>query len=171
MSRPVTALAILSLAIAPIAHAAEDMGLTLHNRANTSAAPRAVGAQASVTLRLGDRRTVRDAEKVTLAFAAGPILSVPAPNSIAREHRRVAALATFKIRPGYSTSLDLGGKRLATSYTRLGAAEGEEEQQEKPKKKQSPGDKIAWVAAVAGGVMVLLVGAAAIALAANGPTD
>ena len=166
MQRFSSAIAILALIGSSTAQAATDMGLTLHQGARTSASHSGVGAQASVTVRLGDRRVVRDSEKVMLGVAAGPMLAIPARQSIAGGRRAVAGLASISMKPGYSSTFSFAGQPVLQSYTRLGAAEdgAQSDGAPKQKKKQGTGDKIAWVAAVAGGVMVVLVGVAAIAL-------
>lgn len=173
MTRTASALAILALIGSSTAQAAQDMGLTLHNGPRASAPRGGVGAQASVTIRLGDRRTVRESEKVMLGIAAGPMLAIPSRNSAAGERRAIAGLASFTLKPGYSSTVSVASQPVLRSYTLLGAAEADQQEggETKPKKKQRTGDKIAWVAAVAGGVMVLLIGAFAIACSGGNCSD
>lgn len=167
MKAHVSAIVIAALLCSVPAHAATDMGLTLHN--GLALRGRAVGAQAGVTIKLGDRRVMRESEKVTLGIQAGPVFSVRDRSSVNGERRMVGNMLSLTLKPGYATSLSIGGQSLAAEYTSLGAAEADDEG--KPKKKQGTGDKIAWVAAVAGGVMVILIGATVIAFATQGPTD
>lgn len=166
MQRITSAILITALTGSSVAHAASDMGLTLHEGPRASASHGGMGAQASVTVRLGDRRIVRGSEKVTLGIAAGPMLAIPSRNAVSAQKSGVAGLAALSIKPGYSASLSIAGQPALQTYTRLGAADAEAQPDgtTKQKKKQSAGDKIAWVAAVAGGVMVVLIGVAAIAL-------
>lgn len=167
MKAYVSAIVIAALLGSVPAHAATDMGLTLHD--GPALRGRAVGAQAGVTIKLGDRRVMRESEKVTLGIQAGPVLSVRDRSSINGGRRMVGNMLSLSLKPGYATSLSIAGHPLATEFTRLGAAEADEEG--KPKKKQGTGDKIGWIAAVAGGVMVILIGVAVIGLATQGPTD
>lgn len=137
------------LAASNPAHAAQDSGLSFGS-GQSSLASRGFGARASVTVRFGDRRTVRASEKMVLSIAAGPVLGLRGGQSSLREREHISPVFGLNIRPGHAASLNLAGQPLATRYTRLGAAEED--------KKQDTGDKIAWVALVAGGVMVALVG-------------
>lgn len=166
MQHYTSAVLILALISGSSAHAASDTGLTLHDEPSALGPRGGVGAQVSVTIRLGDKRNARASDKVTFGLAAGPMLSIPTRNAESGSKRRVAGLATFSLKPGYSSTLSLGGQPVLQNYTQLGAAEAETKEggTAKQKKKQSTGDKIAWTAAVAGGVMVVLIGAAAIAL-------
>ena len=167
----ITAVAILA-GIVP-AQAAQDMGLSFGS-SQSSVSSRGFGAQARVTIKFGDRRTVAAPEKVTLGVAAGPVVTMR-NNRLSSVRDQISPALGFTLKPGYSASMGLVGRPIATGYTRLGAAEdekkGDEPDQSDKGKKQDTGDKIAWVAAVAGGVMVALIGAYAIASASQGPTD
>ena len=167
----ITAVAILAGTVP--AQAAQYMWLSIGS-SQSSVSSRGFGAQARVTIKFGDRRTVAAPEKVTLGVAAGPVVTMRNDRSSSIRDQISPALG-LTLRPGYSTSLDLVGRPIATDYTRLGAAKdekkGDEPDQSDKGKKQDTGDKVAWVAAVAGGVMVVLIGAAAIAFASQGPTD
>jgi hypothetical protein len=140
------------------AQAANDMGLTLHQNSQGAATKGGIGAQASLRIRLGETRTSKASDKLVLGLRAGPIISVQDRRSGAATHQITSDLASLNFRPGYSFSANLVGKPVATHLTRLGAAEDEDQDAEKPRKKQSTGDKAAWVALVAGGVMLLVVG-------------
>ena len=138
--------------------AAHDTGLVLPD---TGIGQRGtgIGVSTGIIIKLGPDRVFKDSERVKLGIAAGPVFTMrsgTASNGIVRGN---PSLIRLEIRPGYSSSLNLAGQPLMTRYTVLGAAENDEDDN-----KQSTGDKVAWVAAVAGGVMVLLVGAATIAL-------
>ncbi len=166
MQRFTSAALMLALMSGSAAQAANDVGLTQHDGPRAFGSRGGVGAMASVTIRLGDEKIVRASDKVTFGFAAGPTITIPTRNSVAAEKRGVAGLAAFSFKPGYASTLSLGGQPVLRSYTRLGAAEAgpKEDGTTKQQKKQSTGDKVAWMAAVAGGVMVVLVGVAAIVL-------
>jgi hypothetical protein len=140
------------------AQAANDIGLTLHQNSQGAANIGGVGAQASLRIRLGETRTSEASDKLVLALHAGPIVSVQDRRSGAATRQITTNLASLNFRPGYSFSANLVGKPVATHLTRLGAAEGEGQDAEKPSKKQSTGNKAAWVALVAGGVMLIVVG-------------
>ena len=169
MKAHISALVIAALLSSIPTHAATDMGLTLQKRPADASLSGAVAAQASVIVRFGDSRVMRDSEKVTLGIHAGPVLNVRDRSFNNDRRRMVGNMVSLNLNPGYATSLSIGGQPVATGYTRLGAVEADQEG--KPTKKQGTGDKIAWVALVAGGVMVVLIGAVAIALSTQGPTD
>lgn len=151
-------LAFIALASSMPLSAAPDTGLVLHD---TGIGQRGtgIGVSTGVTIKLGPDRIVKDSERVKLGIAAGPVFtlrSATARNGVVRGN---PSLVGLEIRPGYASSINLAGQPLMTRYTLLGAAEKDEDDDS-----QGTGDKVAWVAAVAGGVMVLLVGAATIAL-------
>lgn len=164
MRRIVSAFTLAAL-LGPVpVQAATDLGLTLHDGPAAHSRSGGVGAQAGVTIRLGDRRTVPAADKVTLGLQAGPVITLRDRTAINGQRQIVGNVLGYTIKPGYSSTLSFGGKPVVRDFTRLGAAE---EEGSKEKKKQGTGDKIAWVAAAAGGVMVLLFGAALIAFSSN----
>jgi|GEM_PF-6672640 hypothetical protein len=148
-------LALTGLVLSPAAQAAPDTGLVLHNT-GIGQIQTGVGAMAGVKIKLGSEREVKKSEKVKLSLAAGPIMAVPDAKSLDGLRRGEASLIGFELNPGYSTSVNFAGKPVAVHYTKLGAAEKSE--QEDDDGKQSTGDKAAWVALVAGGVMLALVG-------------
>jgi hypothetical protein len=156
------------------AQAAQDMGLVL-NGPPLQAAATGVGARASMTIKLGDKRSVAAPEKLVLGLAAGPILSAYDARRVGGVRQNTPVLAGIALRPGYSASLTVVGHPLATHYTRMGAAEQERKDddaaQPDRKKKQSTGDKAAWVALVAGGVMVALVGVAVLHCSSGACSD
>jgi hypothetical protein len=165
MRHLITAVILTSLAATPL-QAASDSGLTLHNQTSASVS-RGMGVQASLTLKFGDRRTVRASEKLALGIAAGPVISVTDSRGSGGTRRSGASVASFALKPGYSATLSLAGQPLIKSYTKLGAAD---EQRSDGEKKQGTGDKAAWVAAVAGGVMVALLGVGYLVLHEGCPT-
>jgi hypothetical protein len=138
-------------------HAAPDVGLMLHD---TGIGQRgsSVGATAGLQIQLGSDRVVKKSDRVKLGLTAGPVYLLPSPAAHDGARRRQASFVGIELKPGYSTSLNFAGKPVATDYTQLGAAEKEKDGDDDGK--QSAGDKIAWVAAVAGGVMVAPFGAA-----------
>lgn len=102
-------------------------------------------------------------EKVTLAISAGPVLAIADGRAAGGIRHATASFASVTVKPGYSTSLAVAGWPALSSFTALGAAEDEKDgDRGKSGKKQSTGSKIAWVAAVAGGVMIALIGAVVI---------
>jgi hypothetical protein len=105
------------LAVSMPAHAAQDMGLSFNSGPSRSSAS-GVGAQASVTIRLGDQRSVRAADKMVLGVAAGPILSVADRHAVLGVRQSAPALAGLAIRPGYWAKLSLAGRPLITCLGR-----------------------------------------------------
>ena len=135
--------------------AASDSGLTLHG---TGAGQRntGVGATVGIRIQLGSDRAVRQSERVKLGIAAGPVMALTDTAALNGVRRAQASFVGFDLRPGYSTSFTFAGNPIATRYTRLGAAEKDKDGGNDAK--QSTGSKIGWVALVAGGVVVALVG-------------
>ena len=154
-------LAFIALASSMPLSAAPDTGLVLHN---TGIGQRGtgLGASATVQIKLGTDRVVKKSERLKLGLAAGPAFVMP--NASARNGviRGNSSLVGFEFKPGYSTSFNLAGAPVMKSYALLGAAENDEA--DNGNDEQSTVDKVAWVAAVAGGVMVVLVGGALIYL-------
>lgn len=149
-------LAFVALMGAMPLQAASDPGLMLHDtgigQRNTG-----VGATVGIRIQLGSDRVVQGSERLKLNIEAGPVIVSPDATAADGVRRGQASFVGFDLRPRYSTSLNFAGRPIATDYTRLGAAEKEKDG--KDDDKQNTGDKIGWVAAVAGGVMVALVGA------------
>jgi hypothetical protein len=137
-------------------HAAPDTGFTFHD---TGIGQRGSGVGATVGLRiqLGSDRIVRKSDRVKIGLAAGPVFLLPDRAAHDGVRRGQASFVGIELKSGYSASLNFAGKPIATDYSQLGAAEKEKDGDDDGK--QSAGDKIAWVAAVAGGVMVALFGA------------
>ena len=153
--KPVLAvLAIVQIAVAGPAMAAQDLGLTLHDNGPQARQSGGIGVKSTLTIKLGHNRVVAPSERITLSAHAGP--SVVLGNFRGLETGRIAALTWS---PAYRASFKLAGQDLYTYKTRLGAAEDEQNDGNKPEKKQGAGDKLAWVAVVAGGVMLALIGA------------
>lgn len=146
--------ALVALLTAAPLRAAPDTGLTLHDtgigQRNTG-----VGATVGIRIQLGSSRVVKQQDRVKLGIAAGPVMVLPDPEAPNGVRRSQASFVGFDMRPGYSTSLNFAGQSIVTNYTRAGAAEKGEDDQGNDK--QTTGDKIGWIAAVAGGVMVALI--------------
>jgi hypothetical protein len=142
------------LGAAPV-QAASDMGLTLHNSGMGQRAM-GVGAKVGVRIGLGPDRVVKKSERLKLGISAGPAMVMPNSASAIGMKRDQASFIGLEMRPGYSASFNLAGRPVMSGYTKLGAAEKDKESEEGDK--QSTGSKIGWVALVAGGVMVALVG-------------
>lgn len=148
-------LALTGLVLSSSAQAAQDTGLVLHNT-GIGQIQTGVGAMTSVKIKLGSEREVDRSEKVKLNLSAGPIMAVPDATSLDGVRRGEASLIGFELNPGYSTSVNFAGKPVAIHYTKLGAAENDQDEEDDGK--QGTVDKVAWVALVAGGVMLALVG-------------
>lgn len=67
--------------------------------------------------------------------------------------RAQGGLVSLRLTPGHSTRLSIAGQNISSTYGPLAADEEREEE------KGGLGSDIAWVALVAGGVMVVLIGA------------
>ena len=145
---------IVSLSASPL-QAARDTGLILNDTAIGHRAS-GLGVSATVRIKLGSDQVVKKSERVKLGLSAGPAFVKPDSSARNGVIRGNSSLVGFELKPGYSTSLNLAGAPVMKSYTLLGAAESDEADDSKGK--QSTIDKVAWVAAVAGGVMVVLVG-------------
>jgi hypothetical protein len=147
--------ALVALLGAMPLHAAPDTGLVLHDtgigQRNTG-----VGATVGIRIQLGPDRIVKKSERVKLGIAAGPVIVLPDPSADNGIRRGEASFIGIELKPGYTTSLNFAGRPIAVDYTQLGAAEKEKDDDDEGK--QSTGDKIGWIAAVAGGVMVALFG-------------
>jgi hypothetical protein len=149
MLRHTAAIAAL-LGTVPIS-AAPYTGQVMHD---TDIGQRAtgVGALVGIKIKLGSDRVVKESDRVQLDLSAGPVLVMPDQRVQGGIRRGQSSFVGLELRPGYSTSLNFGGRPLFVDYTRLGAADKHDGD-----KDQGTGDKIAWVAAVAGVVMVGLV--------------
>lgn len=155
-----TLLAIAALTATTPLHATHNTGLVLHD---TGPGQRGlgVGVTAGIKIKLGPERVVKRSQRVTLGIAAGPVIVLPdakSPNSLIRSE---ASLIGLEFKPGYSSSLNLSGRPILAKHTPLGAAERSEDDG------QDAGDKVAWVAAVAGVVAVVVIGGVYFAARAN----
>lgn len=156
------ALALVAVLGSTPLQAVDDTGLVLHD---TGIGKRAtgVGVVAGIKIKLGPDSVVDRSERVKLGIAAGPTLVLPNARTGGTTQRILPSAVSFDLRPGYSAKMNVAGQEVVAKYTQLGAAEkakdGEEDGDDD---KQSTGDKIAWVAAVAGGVMLVGVGVVAI---------
>ncbi len=152
--RRVASFAIITSLIAVPVHAAQDSGPSYSAQPARSSV-NGVGAQASVTLKFGDRRTVRGSQRLALGIAAGPVVTVPVRG---QARQGVTNLIGFTVRPGYVSSLQLAGQPIVTHYTRLGAAEAEgQEGGEEPRRRKGP-STVGWVAIGLGVTAIAVVG-------------
>lgn len=163
MRRVILMLATAGLVTTTTAHAAEDGGLRLHSYRGAGAQS-AIGAQLGMTLKLDSRRAVRDSERLQIGIAAGPIMAVQDARTGAVRHGQ-SQLAGFTLHPGYSASLMLAGRPIATGYTTLGAAEDTKADAGKPKKTRKGPSTIGWIAISLGAVASATVIAYGIAIA------
>ena len=108
--------AMMSMAVAAPAQAAQDAGLSLHNGRDAGIRS-SMGAQLGLALRLGDRLTVRGSDRLNLRMSAGPIVSR------SNGKHSTANLLSASLSPGYKAELAFGGQALATRYTEAGFAE------------------------------------------------
>lgn len=150
MKRMAMIVAAAALSIVGPAQAANDAGLTLHDGPMVGRSS-ASGAGLSLKARWDavDRRNTSPLSAVELR--AGPVLTLRDGSAIDGFRRGIVPVAALRFGRSDGIAFHLVGQELA-SDARSHANE------DKPKKKQSTGDKIAWVAAVAGGVMLALVG-------------
>jgi hypothetical protein len=162
------ATAALALVSGTTAQAAQDARLSVQNY--RSAAPQSgVGVQLGMTLKLDDKRAVRDSDRVQIGFAAGPVMAVPDVKTGSIRHG-ISNMAGFRLRPGYSATLTLAGQPVATRYTVLGADEQKKDEASKPEKKNRKGPSTVGYIAIGVGV-VFVVGIVASAIALNNLFD
>ena len=121
MQRMKIVMATLALAAAPVAQAAQDPGLMLHD---THADARRLGAgvEARVSIPLGGRQHAAVAP--SLSLRAGPSLSHTGATVRLRERSRIAPLAELALRPAVSTQWSLAGVPVATRYSARYLREG-----------------------------------------------
>ncbi len=105
-----TVLALVATFTAPLAQAAQDPGLMLHD---THGGGRLLGAGArvSLTVPLGQRDV--DPPRPTLSFDAGPTVTRSGDGVRVRDRFRVAPLTRVALRPGYDANWSLAGQRVA----------------------------------------------------------
>lgn len=133
--------AIMALNSASLLHAAQDPSTVMPlTRGQTGMG---AGAQAGVTVRLGNRQTVRDENRVRLSVSAGPMLAIRDARAQSGIRRSIVPLGAFTLNPGRSARFDLAGVAVAEHLTPLGAAEKEKEERDGKKKGPST---IGWVA-------------------------
>lgn len=139
------------LASGPV-HAATDTGLVLHDT-GIGLRGSGVGASAQIKINLDGKRTVRRADSIKLGISAGPITIIPNVRAAGGITRSAPSLVSFEFKPGYSSSINFAGQSVLVDNGPFHAADDEGGGD-----KQSTGDKVAWVAAVAGGVLVIVAG-------------
>ena len=155
----ILAMAAVALVSGTTAQAAQDAGLSLQNY--RSAAPQSgVGAQIGMAIKLDRKSAVRDSERVQIGFAAGPVMAVQ-DRKTGAIRRGIGNMASFSLRPGYSSTLTLAGQPVMTRYTVLGAAENEKNEAQKPEKKNRKGPSTVGYIAIGVGVLVVATLAAA----------
>jgi hypothetical protein len=159
MKKLSTLLAVAALTVATPLKAAHDTGLILPDSVRGFRG-QGVGVTAGIKITLGPDRVVKRSERVKLGVTAGPVFVLPDTNGVDGWKRIEPSLASFELKPGYSASFNLSGNALIVDYTQLGAAEDDDGGQD-------TGDKVAWVAAVAGVVAVVVIGGVFIAARAN----
>ena len=158
----ILAMAAVALVSGTTAQAAQDAGLSLQNY-RSSAPQSGVGAQLGLTVKLDRKSAVRDSERVQIGFAAGPVMSVQ-DRKTGAIRRGIGNMASFSLRPGYSSTLTLAGQPVMTRYTVLGAAENEKDEAQKPEKKNRKGPTTGGYIAIGVGV-ILAIGAISLAIA------
>ena len=105
-----TMLALVATLAAPLAEAAQDPGLTLHDT-HRSGRQMGAGARVSLTVPLGRRDA--DAPRPVLAFDAGPAVTRSGDGVRVRDRFRVAPLTRVAVRPGYDANWSVAGQRVA----------------------------------------------------------
>ena len=105
-----TVLAFVATLTAPLAQAAQDPGLTLHDT-HGGGRQLGVGARLSLTVPLGRRDA--DPPRPVLSFAAGPAITRSGDGVRVRDRFRVAPLTRVAVRPGYDANWSVAGQRVA----------------------------------------------------------
>jgi hypothetical protein len=172
------ALAAVSLLMGSAAHSASDPGLSVPGAVFQRPNSGGVGAQIGVRIKLGDDRIVKEADRVELGVAAGPLLSRADARVLGGVRQNIAPLAKFTLKPGYSAHLSAFGMPVATRYSVLGAAQandekgtGEKSEEEKREGRRKTRKVIGYSALGALGAVVLTGVGLGILLATQGPTD
>lgn len=162
MNKGITALAMAATLATVPAQAASDIGLTLHSTGSRTVQS-GIGAQASITVQLGERRTVKPSERLKLGIAAGPVLAMRDARAIGGVRQAISGVAGLSVRPGYSAQVSLAGQPVYRHLTRLGAAEEAGEDEAKKEKKDGKGPStLGWIGIGVGAF--LLVGVAVTAI-------
>ena len=103
-------LAFVATLTAPLAQAAQDPGLTLHDMRGGGRQV-GVGARLSLTVPLGRRDA--DPPRPVLSFDAGPAITRSGDGVRVRDRFRVAPLTRVAVRPGYDANWSVAGQRVA----------------------------------------------------------
>lgn len=148
MRNSVTLLALAAMLTPAVAQAAEDFRFGAEYGHRRSATQSGIGAQASVAIKLDDKRVLRDRDRVRISLAAGPAVSTQ--DRLVSTGRALG----ISINPGYSTTVTLAGTSVAHFKTKLGAAEDANEKAEK-KDKKGP-STLGWVGIGVGTVVAVL---------------
>jgi hypothetical protein len=154
MRKTIAILAASLFSVHSPAVAATDSGLLLHD---TGIGQRGsgVGISAQISIKLGGKRSVNRAERLKIGIAAGPVTVVPNVKMAGGFVRTAPLLVGFDFKPGFSTSLNFSGQKILLSNRSISATEESDQHDDD---KQSNGDKIGWIAAVAGGVGLIVLG-------------
>jgi hypothetical protein len=165
MHKGITALAMAATLATVPAQAATDMGLTLHSTGSRTVQS-GIGAQASITVQLGERRSVKRSERLKLGIAAGPVLAMRDARAIGGIRQAISGMAGLSIRPGHSAQFSLAGQPVYRHLTRLGAAEEAGDEAEKTEKKDGKGPStLGWIGIGVGALVAVTLVAGAIVLA------
>ena len=105
-----TVLALVAILAAPLAQAAQDPGLTLHDM-HGGGRQIGVGARLGLTMALGGRNA--GAPRPVLSLDAGPSITRSGDGVRVRDRFRVAPLTRLALRPGYDANWSLAGQRVA----------------------------------------------------------
>lgn len=127
-----------------------------HDVTASAVAARGAEVRASITLALGSRAQLRrEAQPLRLDLMAGPSMRLDDGRPLGRSGLLQGEGLRLRFAPGHSTRLSIGGAPVATHYAnaRVAAAEAGE---------SGGGGVSGW--AIAGGVVVVALGAAYLAL-------
>lgn len=102
--------ALVASFAAPLAQAAQDPGLTLHD---THGGGRQLGAGARLSLTVPLGRRDADAPPPVLSFDAGPAITRSGDGVRVRDRFRVSPLSRVALQPGYDANWSLAGQRVA----------------------------------------------------------
>ncbi len=151
MKRIASRLAASAILISGPAMAAQDMGLQLHSRPS-SIGKSGMGIRIGAAISLGGKKQARTMNRVAINLNAGPIIALQNDQSV---QVRTGDLIGFRLKPGKSVELRFAGRSLATSYTKYGAAQSEDEPTDGQTKKKKGPSTIGWVGIVVGGALGL----------------
>lgn len=144
------------MAVTPVSLSAQmitERGPGKFETARGGAVQQGLGAELRFTVPLGgDGSAPAGARLPRIEFNAGPTLLFGGDTVQPRSVQ--GGLMNLRLTPGHSSQLRLAGQNVTTTYGPLAA----DDEREESKKGGGIGSDIAWVALVAGGVMVTLIG-------------